>query len=452
MDQEIGFCRTSDGLTIAYATVGEGAPLVYASGWPTQLEKEWQSESSRSFIETLAEGCQLVRYDMRGSGLSDRDTDDFSLEALIRDLDAVTDHLSLDKFDLMSMGMLAGPISMWYAAEHPEKVKRLVLSSPFLRGGEIISAERGRALVDYVSQFGMPFTQFNDDPDIDMATVRGVVERQEMAASPKVQGALLGVALGINVEHLVDKLSLPTLIFHARQDGIPFKQGRELASRLPDVRFIPLEGSSSAAQSQADMKVREIREFLGLAPLAKTTAQVAPDINTILFTDIESSTALTQRLGDEKARDVLREHERMVREQLAAHAGAEVKTMGDGFMASFGSASGALECAISMQKAFEARNKGTEDQGNNSESIRIRIGLNAGEPIAEDEDLFGTAVILAARIAAKAAGGEILVSDVVRQLVAGRSFLFNDRGETELRGFEDPVRVYEVSWSEAERE
>ncbi|MEE9254055.1 MAG: adenylate/guanylate cyclase domain-containing protein, partial [Pseudomonadales bacterium] len=219
------------------------------------------------------------------------------------------------------------------------------------------------------------------------------------------------------------------------------KQGRELASRLADVRFIPLEGSgSSAAQSQADRKVREIREFLGLEPLTKKGAAAAPDMYTILFTDIESSTALTQRLGDEKARDVLREHERIVREQLSAHAGAEVKTMGDGFMASFGSASGALECAIAMQKAFAAYNQLAE------EPVRIRVGLNAGEPIAEEDDLFGTAVILAARIAAKADGGEILVSDVVRQLVAGRSFMFNDRGETELRGFEDPVRVYEVRW------
>lgn len=116
--------------------------------------------------------------------------------------------------------------------------------------------------------------------------------------------------------------------------------------------------------------------------------------------------------------------------------------MGDGFMASFGSASGALECAIAMQKAFASYNEAAE------EPVRIRVGLNAGEPIAEEDDLFGTAVILAARIAAKAEGGEILVSDVVRQLVAGKQFMFNDRGETELRGFEDPVRVYEARWGE----
>jgi class 3 adenylate cyclase len=129
--------------------------------------------------------------------------------------------------------------------------------------------------------------------------------------------------------------------------------------------------------------------------------------------------------------------------------------MGDGFMASFGSATKALECAVAVQKAFDTPGTTVGAQGlapqRPEAPIRVRIGVNAGEPIAEDDpdgrsDLFGTAVIVAARIAAQAHGGEILVSDVVRQLVAGKGFLFNDRGEQALRGFEDPVRVYEVQW------
>ena len=155
---------------------------------------------------------------------------------------------------------------------------------------------------------------------------------------------------------------------------------------------------------------------------------------------MEGSTALTQYLGDAKAREVLRAHERIVRDALQAHGGLEVKAMGDGFMASFSSATRALECAIAMQQAFAAYN---ESEGT---PIRVRIGLNVGEPIAEDEDFFGTAVIMAARVVAEAQGGEILASDVVRQLVAGRGFLFADRGETVLRGFDDPVRLFEVRW------
>jgi class 3 adenylate cyclase len=164
---------------------------------------------------------------------------------------------------------------------------------------------------------------------------------------------------------------------------------------------------------------------------------------TILFTDVEGSTALTDHLGDKAARDVMREHEHTTREALNAHGGSEVKTMGDGFMASFGSATRAMECAIAIQRAFDHQGQGIAPD---KPAVRVRIGLNAGEPIAEDDDLFGTAVIVAARIAAKAQGGEILVSDVVRQLVAGKGFLFNDRGAFPLKGFEEPVRVYEVSW------
>jgi class 3 adenylate cyclase len=135
----------------------------------------------------------------------------------------------------------------------------------------------------------------------------------------------------------------------------------------------------------------------------------------------------------------------MVREALQAHGGSEVKALGDGFLASFSSATKALECAIAMQRAFAQRNESAEEQ------IKVRIGLNAGEPIAEDDpggrgDLFGASVNRAARIAAMARGGEILVANVVRELAEGKGFLFGDRGETALRGFDDPVRLFDVRW------
>jgi adenylate cyclase len=163
---------------------------------------------------------------------------------------------------------------------------------------------------------------------------------------------------------------------------------------------------------------------------------------TILFTDMEGSTSLTQRLGDAKAQELLRTHNAIVREALKAHSGSEIKHTGDGIMASFASASRALECAIAMQRAFAGHNESAE------EPIGVRVGLNAGEPIAEDEDLFGTAVQLAARICAQAEPGQILAPIVVRELAAGKRFLFADRGEVVLRGFEDPVRLYEVRWGD----
>ena len=170
------------------------------------------------------------------------------------------------------------------------------------------------------------------------------------------------------------------------------------------------------------------------------------------MTDVEGSTALTQRLGDARAREVLRQHERIVREALKAHGGSELKTMGDGFMASFSSATRALESAIAMQRGFAAWNEAQAARPSTgsarAEEIRVRIGLNAGEPVAEDEDLFGTAVNLAARICGHAQAGQILASNVVQELAAGKGFVFTDQGEADLKGFDKPVRLYGVRWEE----
>jgi len=193
--------------------------------------------------------------------------------------------------------------------------------------------------------------------------------------------------------------------------------------------------------SHAELSV-EVAEAQSSSALGTSVTPAPSGPLTVLFTDVEGSTALTQRLGDAKARDLLREHERTVREALKSHGGSEVKTMGDGFMASFSSATKALECAIAMQRALAEHNEEAE------EPIMVRVGLNAGEPIAEDEDLFGTAVNRAARITATAKGGEILVANVVRELAEGKDFLFADRGETNLKGFDEPVRLYEVRWRE----
>jgi class 3 adenylate cyclase len=238
------------------------------------------------------------------------------------------------------------------------------------------------------------------------------------------------------------------LILQRRQGAVlpGVEVAKDLASGILDARLALLEGASTLPWvGDQEAVLAAIDEFLPEAEQTPAGAEpvAAGGFCTILFTDVEGSTALTQRLGDAKARAVLRNHERIVREALRAHGGAEVKAMGDGFMASFSSATRALECAIAMQRAFAAHSDEHPET-----PIRVRVGLNAGEPIEEEKDLFGTAVILAARIAAKAEGGEIVVSDTVRGLLAGKGFLFSDRGDVALRGFEDPARLYEVRWRE----
>ena len=163
----------------------------------------------------------------------------------------------------------------------------------------------------------------------------------------------------------------------------------------------------------------------------------------LLFTDIEGATVLTGRMGDAGAQELLRAHNDIVRQALATHGGSEVKHTGDGIMASYPSASSALDSAVQIQRSLAKRNEEKPD-----EAIHVRIGINAGEPVREQDDLFGTAVQVARRICDQAEPGQILVSNVVRELVAGKGFLFADMGETALRGFEDPTRVYAVRWTE----
>lgn len=149
-------------------------------------------------------------------------------------------------------------------------------------------------------------------------------------------------------------------------------------------------------------------------------------------------------LGDEGGREVLREHERITREVLSEHEGTEVKALGDGFMASFSGVSRAIQCAIELQRRIEKRNQAEPG----APPISVRIGINAGEPIEEDGDLFGATVILASRIAGAATGGVILVANSVRDLSAGKGFQFEDRGSIEAKGFEEPVHIWAVEWAE----
>jgi class 3 adenylate cyclase len=209
---------------------------------------------------------------------------------------------------------------------------------------------------------------------------------------------------------------------------------RRLASSIPNAELGIVEGAGALWDGDPASKLQAIERFLGgSGPRALATG----DVVTILFTDLASSTALTQRLGDARAQELLREHNTIVREALSANGGSEIKHTGDGVMASFATASGALECAVAIQRAVAA-----QDDAN----LQVHVGLNAGEPVAEDSDLFGTAVQLARRICDAAQAGEILVSNVVRELSAGKGFLFADRGGAALKGFEDPVRLYEVRW------
>jgi class 3 adenylate cyclase len=234
----------------------------------------------------------------------------------------------------------------------------------------------------------------------------------------------------------------PTLVLHRRGLAVPpADAARHLAANVPNARLTILEGDSSIPYVGDTAAVfNAIDDFLGKSN-AEPAAPASPGgMVTILFTDIEGSTDLTQRLGDAKAQELVRAHNSIVRDALRAHSGSEIKHTGDGIMSSFNTASAALDCAIAIQRAVSASSE---------PALAVHIGINAGEPVAEEDDLFGTSVQLARRICDHAEGAEILASNVVREIAAGKGFLFSDRGMTALRGFENPVQVWEVRWRDA---
>jgi class 3 adenylate cyclase len=450
MEQEIRFCTTSDGVSIAYATLGSGPPLVYANGWPGNLATEWEQGFVREFLETFASAFTLVRYDMRNSGLSGAAGDDMALDSLVTDLDAVADALQLEQFPLMSLGLLGAPVAVTYAARHSDRVSRIAALSPFVAGNRLMNDAQYKAMSSYVAAFGRLVTPDTfRDPErhgVDPKKMGAAGSIHERSAPPEIVARLLETLFRADLGDALDRLEMPVLVMHGSGDGtVSLEVSREFAARLKTARFVPYDGAGAAPWADTARILPELFEFFG-APPPRLAAGVRPapagSMATILFTDITSSTALTQQIGDAKAHELVREHNDIVRQALTAHGGTEIKHTGDGIMASFSTASAALECAISIQRGIDKES----EEMHGHPPFQVHVGLNAGEPVAEGGDLYGTAVQLARRICDQAPAGEILVSNVVRELAAGKGFLFAETGETALKGFEEPVRLYQLRW------
>ncbi len=438
MEPQIQYAKTEDGVSIALWTLGEGPPFVcLPPAILGHLQLEWQDSTFRHWYERLAEKRQLIRYDLRGTGLSERDVADFSLDALVLDIQAVVDRLDLKSFDLYAFG--AGTrTAIAYAVRHPQRVSHLILSRGLVRATdsdvrrveellerdwELFTETFAHVLVGWSKgDFAHRWAQLFRD-----SITHDVYKR----AYPQLMKQ--------DVTALLPLVRSPTLVL----DGPP-RLVRELASGIPDARLVLLEEPDSM-EGELDAVLRAIDDFLGKGEaVAQPVERVAGGLVTILFTDMEGSTALAQRLGDARAQDVRRAHNTIVRDALYAEGGSEIKHTGDGIMASFPSASHALASAVAIQRAVAALRQA---QGEPVEArLNVRIGLNAGEPVVEEDDLFGTSVDLAKRICDQAEPGEILVSDVVRQLAAGKDFLFSDRGEVVPKGFDEAVRLYTVRW------
>jgi class 3 adenylate cyclase/predicted alpha/beta hydrolase len=375
-----------------------------------------------------------------------------SVEQWATDLEAVADAAGHERFAILGISQ-GGSTAVTYALRHPERVSHLILYGSFAKwffradteeAREIrnsiltlVRAGWGQANPAFRAMFAAAFV-----PGASAEQQRWFDDLSRNSCSPDNAAKLMQAFAEIDVTESLAALKVPTLVMHRRGDAaVPFEAGRAFASMVPNARFVPLEGDNHLyldGEPGIQDFIRNVEEFLGTS--VSSDSPVAPSgLVTILFTDMEGSTTQTQRLGDAAAQDVLRTHNRVIRDALKEHSGSEIKHTGDGVMASFGSAKGALECAVAIQRGLAEQDT----------PIPVRIGLNAGEPVAEDADLFGSSVQLAARVCAKAEAGQILVSNVVRELAMGKGFLFSDIGDIVLKGFEDPVRLYEVPWRNA---
>jgi class 3 adenylate cyclase len=440
---QVRYCTASDGVRIAYTVTGSGPPLVNVTEPAvSHVELEWSHPVFGRMWPRLAERTTLIRFDERRTGLSDRETQPALPPYL--DLEGVVAKVGLGRFALVA-AQSASPGAIMYAALNPERVTHLVLLDGILRVTDLLGTPQVQAMVAAAA------ADFTMATEAIGAAALGV-GRDEVKDYGEYIRKCIGPeffdtarAVEYDASDFAPKVAAPTLVLrHTGLQYVTMEMARELAAAIPDSTLTTVGGMwADDIEGVAD----RVLDFVLGGPEAETESDVpaatvsGPSVATVLFTDLVGHTEMMSRLGDERGREVLREHERITREVLAEHGGTEVKTMGDGFMASFGSVTKAVECAIALQRAFASHD---------GEPLSIRVGLNAGEPIEEDGDLFGATVILASRIAAKAEGGEILVADTVRGLCSGKGFLFSDRGEFVAKGFEEPVRVYEVRWRESE--
>ncbi len=255
--QRVRFCGSSDGAQIAFATTGSGYPFVRAGHWLTHLEHDWHSPIWRPFLNELGRRFQVTRYDQRGNGLSDWQVDDFSLDAFVDDLEAVVDAAGIDKFALYGTSQGA-PIAIAYATRHPGRVSHLILHGGYVKGrlvrGPIEEREQGEALLTLIrhgwGKAGSPFLRSFSTMYIPYGSaeqIASLVDLQRLTTSAENAARLRAAVDAFDVSGLLDKVETPTLVIHARNDGVhPLEQGRKLATGIKGAELLMLESGNHA--------------------------------------------------------------------------------------------------------------------------------------------------------------------------------------------------------------
>ena len=363
---ELRFTTSPDGTRIAYTTFGTGFPLLEVPRWAQTIEWNERDEEFANFYRKLGEFCRVTMVERRGTGASQREVEDFSMEAHIADVLAVADALKLDQFDLLGSGDSAA-VGIQLAAQNPGRVRRMVLWGAYIRAGGNSPASADDSFLNWRDMFRANFARaarlIADDffPSQPASVARHIANLWVEFVPPASAFQYFEFNTHIDITDFLSRASAPTLVMHRRDQrtGHLIEYAKQVAAALPDARFVLVDGDVGVHQYQHDQIITEMRKFLA-DDQAKTEPAGPSALRTVLFTDLVGHTQMMSRLGDERGRAVLREHERITRNVLKQHGGTEVKTMGDGFMASFGSVTRAVECAVALQRAFDARNRGDE--------------------------------------------------------------------------------------------
>ena len=435
MQPETHYANSGD-VRIAYQVTGDGPfDLVFVPGFISNLDLVWEEPNRARFFSRLASFSRLILFDKRGTGLSDRFGEVASLEERMDDVRAVMDAVGSERAALFGISE-GGAMSMLFAATYPERTRALVLYGTY---GHfplwVLPPDRFKAFMEVLErEWGTGATArfFAPSKADDESFRRSWARFERLGASPSAVLALFRMNNDIDIRHVAPAIRVPTLILHRTGDTrVSVEAGRFLGSTIPGAKYVELPGIDHVLWvGDVDRIADEMEEYL-----TGSRSEVEPDrvLATVLFTDIVGSTKKASELGDRRWQSLLGQHDQILRAQIEKFRGREVKALGDGFLATFDGPARAVRCATNMIESVRPLD------------LQVRSGVHTGEVEVKGDDITGIAVHIAARIAALASGGQVLVSSTVRDLVAGSNIRFVEQGAHALKGIPEALRLFSVA-------
>jgi pimeloyl-ACP methyl ester carboxylesterase len=435
------YAKAPDGTSIAYQIVGDGpVDLVYAGGIWSNLEMMWEQPAWAHFLKRLVRFSRLILFDMRGVGLSDRGTEPPLLELQRDDVGAVMDAAGSEDAIVFG-GARAATMSMLFAATHPDRTRALILYAPVAKTVSSPDFPYGKTREEQAAFFDRFLAEMGTAKNLDLQApsvagderfVAWWARFERLVASPSAYQELARIFTEMDVRDVLPAIHVPTLVIHREGDLIVLeRQARYVADRIANATYVELPGDDHVPfVGDADAILDEVERFVtGRRPIPEIDKVLA----TVLFTDIVDSTRRQAELGDVGWKELIERHHAVVRELLLEHRGIEQDTAGDGFFVRFDGPARAIRCAQAIVESVRRL------------GIDVRAGVHTGECEIVDGKCGGLSVSIGSRVMAKAGPSEVLVSQTVKDLVAGSGVAFEEAGEHELKGVPARWRLYRVA-------